>query len=86
MLGKQARQPSGVTTSMTKRSGGLSHDVLIPGQVIYSDQFSARVKGKDLPPLELVRNKNTQVGLSFMMQHLSMCVWNCKLVTLQLRR
>jgi len=36
-------------TSMTKRSWGLSYDVLIPGQLIYSDQFSARVKGKGLP-------------------------------------
>jgi len=48
-LGKQAREPSGATPSMTRRSGGLSHDVLIPGQVIYSDQFFARVKGKGFP-------------------------------------
>jgi len=30
------------------KSGALSHDVLTLGQVIYSDQFSARVKGRGL--------------------------------------
>ena len=62
MLGKQARQPSGATTSMTKRSGDLSHDVLIPGQVIYSDQFSARVKGTGLPAHSGIGQKQEYSG------------------------
>jgi len=62
MLGKQARQPSGAKTSTSKRSGGLSHDVLIPGQVIYSDQFSARVKGKGLPAHSGIGQKQEYSG------------------------
>jgi len=44
------------------RSGGLSHDVLIPGQVIYSDQFSARVKGKGLPAHSCIGQKQEYSG------------------------
>ena len=56
------RQSSDAMTSMTKRSGGLSHDVLIPGQVIYSDQFSARVKGKGLPAHSGIGQKQEYSG------------------------
>jgi len=49
-------------TSTTKRFGGLSHDVLIPGQVIYSDQFSARVKGKGLPAHSGIGQKQESSG------------------------
>lgn len=34
---------------MTVKSGAISKDVLMPGWVIYSDQFTARVKGRSLP-------------------------------------
>jgi len=49
IMGKQVRDPSGATRLTTVNSGALSKGVLVPGQVIYSDQFSARVKGKSLP-------------------------------------
>jgi len=48
-MGKQVRHPSGATKSTAVKSGALSQDTLTPGQVVYSDQFSARVKGKSLP-------------------------------------
>jgi len=49
-------------TSMTKMSGGLSHDVLSPGKVIYSDQFSARVKHKGLPAHSGIGQKQEYSG------------------------
>jgi len=49
IMGKQVRHPSGATKSTAVKSGALSQDTLTPGQVVYSDQFSARVKGKSLP-------------------------------------
>jgi len=54
IMGKQVRDPSGATKSMTVNSGALSKGVLIPGQVIYSDQFSARVKVKSTSPLRSI--------------------------------
>jgi len=48
-MGKHVKGPSGITCSMTVKSGAISKDVLMPGQVIYSDQFTARVKGRSLP-------------------------------------
>jgi len=46
IMDKQVQDPSGAIKLMTINLGALSKEVLIPGQVIYSDQFSARVKGK----------------------------------------
>jgi len=48
-MGKHEQQPSSITCLMTVKSGAISKDVLMPGQVIYSDQFTARVKGRSLP-------------------------------------
>jgi len=44
------------------KSGVLSHNVLNPGQVIYSDQFSARVKGRGLPAHSGVVQKEEYSG------------------------
>jgi len=62
-MGKQTRQPSGTMTSMTTRSGSLSYDALTPGQVIYSDQYSARrVKGKGNPEHTRIGQKQEYTG------------------------
>jgi len=46
IMGKQVRESSGAKRETAVKSGVLSCNVLTPGQVIYHDQFSARVKGR----------------------------------------
>jgi len=49
-MGKHVKQPSGATCLMTVKPDAISKDELMPGQVIYSDQFIARMKGKSASP------------------------------------
>jgi len=62
IMGKQKREPSGAMTSTTVKSGSLSQEVLAPGQVIYSDPFSARVQGRGLPVHSGIGQKQKHPG------------------------
>ena len=62
IMGKQAKQPSGVTSSTTVKSGNLERQALNPGQIIYSDQFSVRVKGRGLPAHSGIGQKDEYSG------------------------
>ncbi len=61
-MGKQVQESSSAKRETTVKSGVLSCDVLFPGQVIYSDQFSARLKDRGLPAHSGVGQKEEYSG------------------------
>jgi len=62
IMGKQVRESFGAKREIAVKSGILSCNVLTPGQVVYSDQFSARVKGRGLPAHSAVGQKEEYSG------------------------
>ena len=45
-LGKEERAPKAGTKSITKQNGNLKSNKLEPGDLVFSDQYESRLKGR----------------------------------------
>ncbi len=62
IMGKQGRTPSGNTNTKDNKEGVLSKNVVVPGQIVYSDQFSTRLKGRGVPQHSGIAQKDEIIG------------------------